>query len=88
MPNDYYDFNPSATTWVLMLSCMVLFVVALSLLLIWLVHRSSQATHAETVAATPRPEAVATPVREPRAAAPAAVRQVAHAGHPRSAKAS
>lgn len=44
MPNDYYDFNPSATTWVLMLSGMVLFVVVLSLLLIYLVHRSGQAT--------------------------------------------
>ena len=50
MANDYYDFNPSATTWVLMLSCMVLFVVALSLLLIYLVHRSGQATAPAKVA--------------------------------------
>jgi hypothetical protein len=37
--NDYYDFNPSPTTWSIMLSVFVLFVVALSLLLILMVHR-------------------------------------------------
>jgi flagellar biogenesis protein FliO len=58
MPNDYYDFNPSATTWVLMLSGMVLFVVALSLLLIYLVHRAGQATAPARTEAQPQPTSV------------------------------
>jgi hypothetical protein len=40
MTNDYYDFNPSATTWVLMLTGVVLFVVALTALFIVLITRS------------------------------------------------
>jgi flagellar biogenesis protein FliO len=63
MPNDYYDFNPSATTWVLMLSGMVLFVIALSLLLIYLVHRAGQATAPATTEAQPQDAAVAAPDR-------------------------
>jgi flagellar basal body-associated protein FliL len=43
MANDYYDFNPSATIWVLLLSGMILFVLAISILLIVMVDRG-QAT--------------------------------------------
>jgi hypothetical protein len=89
MPNDYYDFNPSATTWVLMLGCMVLFVVALSLLLIYLVHRSGQATAPSKGAATARQTGeplVAVP-RDARSDAPGRNREVTQA-HGTSAKAS
>jgi len=48
MANDYYDFNPSATTWVLMLTGVVVFVLALALLLIYMIARS------EAVSTTPR----------------------------------
>ncbi|HEX7717939.1 MAG TPA: hypothetical protein VF416_11655 [Marmoricola sp.] len=37
--NDYYDFNPSATTWAILLTGFVVFVVALSVVLIWMVDR-------------------------------------------------
>jgi hypothetical protein len=85
MANDYYDFNPSATTWVLMLSGMVLFVVALSLLLIYLVHRSGQAT-ATAPAAEPASQPADALRGAPRDAVPD--RQVTHTGHFPPAKAS
>jgi hypothetical protein len=44
MPNDYYAFNPSATTWVLMLSVVVLFTVGLCVLLIVAISRSEEST--------------------------------------------
>jgi hypothetical protein len=44
MANDYYDFNPSATTWALLLTGFVLFVVALSVLLIYMIARSEDAS--------------------------------------------
>ena len=50
MPNDYYDFNPSATTWALMLGGVVLFVLALCVLLIVAIRRS------EATAVTARTE--------------------------------
>jgi hypothetical protein len=50
MPNDYYDFNPSATTWALMLGGVVLFVLALCVLLIVAIQRS------EATAVTARTE--------------------------------
>ena len=34
MANDYYDFNPSPAVWALLLTGMVLFVLAISALLI------------------------------------------------------
>lgn len=40
MTNDYYDFNPSATTWALLLTGIVVFVVALCVLLIYFIARS------------------------------------------------
>ena len=40
MRNDYYDFNPSAAAWALMLSGVVVFVLALCVLLIYFIHRS------------------------------------------------
>jgi hypothetical protein len=40
MTNDYYDFNPSAATWALMLTGIVVFVVALCVLLIYFIARS------------------------------------------------
>jgi hypothetical protein len=43
MANDYYDFNPSPAIWVLLLSGMILFVLAISILLIVGVDRG-QAT--------------------------------------------
>jgi hypothetical protein len=52
MPNDYYDFNPSATTWVLMLSVVVLFTVGLCVLLIVAISRAE----ASTVRAVERPD--------------------------------
>ena len=39
MANDYYDFNPSATTWALMLTGVVLFTVALCVVLIMAISR-------------------------------------------------
>jgi hypothetical protein len=90
MTNDYYDFNPSATTWVLMLSGMVLFVVALSLLLIYLVHRSGQATAPAKGGASARQAGeplVAVP-RDARPDASGGARVVTHGGHDTSAKAS
>ncbi|RNM11094.1 hypothetical protein [Nocardioides pocheonensis] len=39
MANYYYDFNPSATTWALMLSGVVLFTVALCVVLIVAISR-------------------------------------------------
>jgi len=51
MANDYYDFNPSPAIWVLLLTGMILFVLAISLLLIVGVDRG-QAT-----GSTPRSEA-------------------------------
>jgi hypothetical protein len=44
MANDYYDFNPSATTWALLLSAFVVFVMALSVLLIYMIARSEDAS--------------------------------------------
>ena len=40
MRNDYYDFNPSAATWALLLAGVVVFVLALCVLLIYFIHRS------------------------------------------------
>lgn len=37
--NDYYDFNPSPMVWALLLSVMVLFVLAISVMLIYFVDR-------------------------------------------------
>lgn len=44
MPNDYYDFNPSATTWALMLGVVVLFTVGLCVLLIVAIGRAEAST--------------------------------------------
>lgn len=44
MANDYYDFNPSATTWALMLTGVVLFTVALCVVLIMAISRIEAST--------------------------------------------
>jgi len=59
--NDYYDFNPSPGAWALLLSGMVLFVLVLSVLLIYFVDRG-QATGRQVAA---RPESVPTPLPAP-----------------------
>lgn len=65
MANDYYDFNPSASTWAILLTVIVLFVVALSLLLIVMVDRGT--AEGATPAVEPRPvDELPTP--EPRVA--------------------
>jgi flagellar basal body-associated protein FliL len=61
MPNDYYDFNPSATTWVLMLSVVVLFTVGLCVLLIVAISRAE----ASTVRAAEQPDDEALPASAP-----------------------
>jgi hypothetical protein len=61
--NDYYDFNPSPTTWAILLSVFVLFVVALSLVLILMVHRGA----ASGPVAAVRPEPQKLPSQAPRA---------------------
>jgi hypothetical protein len=53
--NDYYDFNPSPGTWALMLTVMVLFVLAISVLLIYLVDRG-QVTSGTAEAVSPPDE--------------------------------
>ena len=53
MANDYYDFNPTAGTWAILLTVMVLFVLAICVLLIAMVHRSEAVgvrTHAAPAA--------------------------------------
>jgi hypothetical protein len=51
--NDYYDFNPSPTTWAILLTAIVLFVLALSLLLILMVHRGEASGRVATAQAEP-----------------------------------
>lgn len=53
MANQYYDFNPSATTWALLLSVMVVFVLALSVLLIAMISRAEAQSVVRTAAAEP-----------------------------------
>ena len=50
--NDYYDFNPSPGIWALMLSAMVLFVLAISVLLIYMVDRGQATGRTAEVGAT------------------------------------
>lgn len=50
MANQYYDFNPSATTWALLLSVMVVFVLALSVLLIAMIYRAEARSVVRTAA--------------------------------------
>ena len=68
--NDYYDFNPSPTTWAILLSGFVLFVVALSLLLILMVHRGE--TPGPVRAAEPEPQKLPTQTPRPAVGPPAA----------------
>lgn len=71
MANDYYDFNPSATTWALLLGAFVLFVMALSVLLIYMIARSEDASVGRPHLVRPETKADAEtatsqPVRPPR----------------------
>jgi hypothetical protein len=81
MANDYYDFNPSATTWALMLTGVVLFTVGLCVLLIWAIARAEASSVAiraadaerDAVAGPAGSQATATEGRSrPAAAAPKA----------------
>ena len=74
MRNDYYDFNPSATAWTLMLTGIVFFVVALCVLLIYFIHRSE-------VMSTGRPHLERRPASRPGRAGESA--QPARATAPR-----
>ena len=51
--NDYYDFNPSPTTWALLLTVVVLFVLAISGAFIYLVSRSEASGPARQPEAEP-----------------------------------
>jgi hypothetical protein len=51
--NDYYDFNPSPTTWALMLTGFVVFVLVLSLLLILMVDRGADSGPAPAALSEP-----------------------------------
>ncbi len=66
--NDYYDFNPSATTWTIMLTGFVVFVVVLSVALIWLVDRGQAGG----------PATAAEPEAQPRELPAQARRGIAH----------
>jgi hypothetical protein len=61
VPNDYYDFNPSAATWALMLTVVVLFTVGLCVLLIVAISRSE----ASTVRAVEQPDDESVPSGAP-----------------------
>ena len=72
MPNDYYDFNPSATTWALMLTGVVLFTVALCVVLIVAISRneaSSVTVRTEAPEADRADEATLPAARQAAAAA-------------------
>ena len=56
MANDYYDFNPSPAIWVLLLTGMILFVLAISLLLIFGVDRGQATGSAPRAEAEPPTE--------------------------------
>ena len=60
MANDYYDFNPSATTWVLMLSVVVLFTMALCVLLIAALYRIEASSSGRATAKVETDDAAAT----------------------------
>jgi flagellar basal body-associated protein FliL len=51
--NDYYDFNPSPTTWALLLTVVVLFVLAISGAFIYLVSRGETSGPARRTEAEP-----------------------------------
>ena len=55
MANDYYDFNPSATTWALMLTGVLLFTVALCVVLITAISRI-EASSVTVRAEAPEPD--------------------------------
>jgi hypothetical protein len=59
MRNDYYAFNPSATTWALMLTVVVLFTVGLCVLLIWAISRNEASSVAVRAADAERDRAAA-----------------------------
>ena len=75
MTNDYYDFNPSPAVWVLLLTGMILFVLAISLLLILGVDRGQATGSAPGAEAKPPTElSPANPVEAVEAAPPTVAR--------------
>jgi hypothetical protein len=61
--NDYYDFNPSPTTWAILLTGIALFVLAISLVLIVMVDRGQ----GSGPAAAPKAQPPELPRQAPRA---------------------
>ena len=69
--NDYYDFNPSPATWAIMLTAFVVFVVALSIVLILMVHRGEASGPAPAALVEPPADELPAPA-PPRVEVPTA----------------